>query len=199
MFNPIVLFASPPTVFPESPTGESDASLARRAAHDPQAFGELYHRHMLSIYRYHLARTGEVQDAQDLTAQTFLAALESIASYRGGSFLSWLFGIASHKVADHFRHKREHLSLEEVVEIHHPDPLPEEIASQRLQMQRISQALQALTPERAEAVVLRIFGGLSAAEVGRRLGKSEAAAKMLVHRGLSDLQQRLALEPEVEL
>jgi RNA polymerase sigma-70 factor (ECF subfamily) len=112
--------------------------------------------------------------------------------------LSWLFGIASHKAADHFRQKREHLSLDEVIEVHHPDPLPEETASTHLQMQRVSQALQALSPERAEAVVLRIFSGLSAAEVGRRLGKSEAAAKMLVYRGLSDLQQRLVLEPEVE-
>ena len=53
-----------------------DASLAQHARTDPQAFAELYHRHVRSIYRYHLAHTGNVRDAEDLTSQTFMAALE---------------------------------------------------------------------------------------------------------------------------
>lgn len=75
-----------------------DVELARRAAADPEAFTELYHRHLPGIYRYHLARTGHVQEAEDLTAQTFLTGLESISSFRGqGRFASWLFGIARHR------------------------------------------------------------------------------------------------------
>ena len=50
---------------------------------DPEAFAELYRRHVRSIYRYHLAHTGDIKDAEDLTSQTFMAALEGIRSYRG--------------------------------------------------------------------------------------------------------------------
>ena len=52
-----------------------DARLAEEARNDPEAFAELYRRHVRSIYRYHLAHTGSVRDAEDLTSQTFMAAL----------------------------------------------------------------------------------------------------------------------------
>ncbi len=175
-----------------------DMELARRAAQDPQAFSELYHRYLAPVYRYHLARTGHVQEAEDLTAQTFLTALESIASFRGqGSFKAWLFGIASHKLADHYRHSREELPLEHAEQLHSPIPLPEETAHNRLEMRRVAHVLRLISPERAEALVLCLFGGLSLAEAARTVGKSEAAVKMLVHRGLCDLQERLAARLEV--
>lgn len=55
-----------------------DTRLAHQARADPEAFAELYRRHVRSIYRYHLAHTGNVKDAEDLTSQTFMAALEGI-------------------------------------------------------------------------------------------------------------------------
>jgi RNA polymerase sigma-70 factor, ECF subfamily len=175
-----------------------DIELARRAANDPEAFTELYHRYLPGIYRYHLARTGYVQEAEDLTAQTFLTALESIRSFRGqGSFSSWLFGIASHKLVDHYRRSRTELPLEEVEDLHSPIPLPEEAALQHLELARVVSVLRLISPERAEALVLCIFGGLSLAEAAQVVGKSEAAVKMLVHRGIYDLQERLAINLEV--
>jgi RNA polymerase sigma-70 factor (ECF subfamily) len=175
-----------------------DIELARRAVIDPEAFTELYHRYLPGIYRYHLARTGHVQEAEDLTAQTFLTALESIRSFRGqGSFSSWLFGIASHKLVDHYRRSRTELPLEEVEDLHSPIPLPEEAALQHLELARVVRVLRLISPERAEALVLCIFGGLSLAEAAQVVGKSEAAVKMLVHRGIYDLQERLAINLEV--
>jgi RNA polymerase sigma-70 factor (ECF subfamily) len=62
-----------------------------------------------------------------------------------------------------------------------------------LQLEQIAQCVKTiLTPDRAEAVALRIFGGLSTAEVAQVMGKSEAAVKMLIHRAIADLQQYLA-------
>jgi RNA polymerase sigma-70 factor (ECF subfamily) len=175
-----------------------DVELARRAARDPDAFTELYHRYLPGVYRYHLARTGHVQEAEDLAAQTFLTALESLTSFRGqGSFASWLFGIASHKLADHYRRRRPELPLEEAEDLHSPAPLPEEAALRRLEMARVAQVLRLISPERAEALVLCFFGGLSLTEAAQSVGKSEAAVKMLVHRGLCDLQERLAVNLEV--
>jgi RNA polymerase sigma-70 factor (ECF subfamily) len=177
---------------------EDDVTLARQARADPHAFAELYRRYMGPIYRFHLIRTSNVQDAQDLTSLTFLAALESIESYRGqGSFAGWLFGIASHKVADHYRRRRVSASLEAIEEMADPEPYPEEVAATRLQLSQVARALATLAPDQAEALTLRLSGGLSALEVGRIMGRSEAAVKMLVHRGLRNLQDRLALGTEV--
>ena len=179
-------------------TAVQDAELARRAASDPDAFSELYQRFLPGVYRYHLARTGQVQEAEDLTAQTFLTALEAIHSFRGqGSFTAWLFGIASHKLADHYRRRRPELPLELAEAVHSPNQLPEEAAVQRLEMRRVARALRLLSPERAEALVLVIFGGLSMAEAAQALGKTEAAVKMLIHRGLKELKERLAVHLEV--
>jgi RNA polymerase sigma-70 factor (ECF subfamily) len=175
-----------------------ELELARRSAHDPDAFTELYHRYLSRVYRYHLARTGHIQEAEDLTAQTFLTAYESVSSFRGtGRFSSWLFGIASHKLADHYRRSRLESSLEEVEHIHSPLPLPEETVAQRLDLARVARLLKLISPERAEALVLCLFAGLSLAEAAQAVGKSKAAVKMLVHRGICDLQERLAVHLEV--
>jgi RNA polymerase sigma-70 factor, ECF subfamily len=179
---------------------ESDMELAMRAPSDRHAFTALYQRYLKCIYRYHLARTGHIQEAEDLTAQTFLTALESIRSFRGqGSFKAWLFGIASHKLADHFRHSRADLPLEEADGLHSPLPLPEDAAHHRLEIARVARVLGQISPHRAEALVLCLFGGLSLREAANTLGKSEAAVKMLVQRGICDLQERLAAHLEVAL
>jgi RNA polymerase sigma-70 factor (ECF subfamily) len=192
----LVALAAPRIAYRD--TAARDAELARRAASDPDAFSELYQRFLPGVYRYHLARTGQVQEAEDLTAQTFLTALEAIHGFRGqGSFAAWLFGIASHKLADHYRRRRPELPLELAETVHSPNPLPEDAAVQRLEMRRVTRVLRLLTPERAEAVVLVLFGGLSMTEAAQTLGKSEAAVKMLVHRGLSELKERLAVHLEV--
>lgn len=173
----------------------TDESLAVRAPTEPAAFTELYRRHLQRVYAYHFARTGNVHDAQDLTSQTFMAALENIERYRGsGAFAAWLLGIARNKVVDYYRSRRPLTPLEEVLEIPHPDPPIEEATNHRLQLSEIAQALQQLSPDRAEAITLRIFGGLSCAEAGRVMSRSEAAVKMLVHRALQDLKAILISE-----
>lgn len=193
-----LLFSSHPDGKAADSPSTDDFELARLAVRDPEAFTELYHRYLPGIYRYHLARTGHKQEAEDLTAQTFLTALESISSFRAqGNFSSWLFGIASHKLADHYRRLRVELPLEEAEQVHSPVPLPEEIVSQRLDLARIARVLSLISPDRAQALVLCLFGGLSLSEAAQAVGKSEAAVKMLVHRGLCDLQERLAAHLEV--
>ncbi len=88
------------------------------------------------------------------------------------------------------------MPLESAAEIEHPDPPLERVVADRLQIEQVAQALRALNPERAEALALRIFGGLSVAEVARTMGKSEAAVKMLVYRAVRDLQAHLAYGSE---
>ncbi len=186
------MYTAQPTRSQLDASTADDAVLARQARGDPQAFTELYNRYLDRVYRFVLIRTGNTDDAQDLTSQTFLAALENIAGYDGrGSFSGWLFGIARHKIADHYRRRRPDISLDQAESLHHPGPAPEEIAHTHLQLARVARALRGLDAQQAEAVALRLFGELDAAQVAQVMGKSQAAAKMLVHRGLRQLQERL--------
>lgn len=182
----------------QSPTAD-DVSLAREAVTSAEAFSELYRHHVRRVYRYHMAHTGNVRDAEDLTSQTFLAALEGIRSFRGSSsFVAWLMGIASKKQALFFRGGKPELPLEAALHIPDPEPFTDQAAFHHLQFESITRALKQLSPDRAEAVILRFFSGLTNAEAGRVLGKSESSVKMLISRGLQDLRERASLTLEEE-
>ena len=179
-----------------------EADLTRQAISSADAFAELYRRHVTRIYRYHMAHVGNVKDAEDLTSQTFEAALEGIRSYRGsGPFVARIMGIAAKKRLMFFRRNGRKPEVPLEAALHYPSPnLPtDKAAAQRLQLESVSRALRQISPDRAEALILTYFGGLSNAETGRVLGKSEAAVKMLISRGLQDLRERTSLALEVEL
>lgn len=176
-----------------------DSGLAAQARDDPEAFAELYRRHVRSVYRYHLAHTGNVKDAEDLTSQTFMAALEGIRSFRGTApYITWLIGIASHKRALFFRGQKNLVPLDAALHISTPSLLTDNTAARRLQMDQVLKALQAISSDRAEALILCFFSGLSPAEAGLVLGKSEAAIRMLISRGLQDLRNHTSLALEVD-
>ena len=176
-----------------------DLQLARKARADAEAFAELYRRHVTRIYRYHMAHTANVKDAEDLTSQTFMAALEGIRSYRGnGSFAAWIMGIAARKRALFFRGSKPEVPLDAALHVPTPGLPTDKAAAQRLQMDHVQHALKQISPERSEALILYYFGGLNAAETGFVLGKSEAAVKMLLSRGLRDLRERTSLLLEVD-
>lgn len=178
-----------------------DARLAQQARADPEAFAELYRRHVLSIYRYHLAHTGNAGDAEDLTSQTFMAALEGIRSYRGTApYITWLIGIASRKRARFFRRSgnRPEIPLDSALHLPASSLPTDRAAARRIQMDQILRALKTISSDRAEALVLCFFSGLSPAEAGLVLGKRETAVRMLISRGLQDLRTRTSLALEVD-
>jgi RNA polymerase sigma-70 factor (ECF subfamily) len=178
---------------------EAEADLTQRAITDTEAFAELYRRHLTRVYRYLVAHVGNAKDAEDLTSQTFMSALEGIRSFRGtGSFAAWILGIASRKRLMFFRSNRSDVPLDEAMKYPSPELPTDKAAAQRLQLESVSRALSQLSPDRAEAIILAYFGGLTQAEAGRVLNKSEAAVKMLISRGLQDLRERTSLALEVE-
>ena len=189
------LMTIPKTQYPSL----DDARLAQHARTDPQAFAELYRRHVRSIYRYHLAHTGNVKDAEDLTSQTFMAALEGIRSFRGtGPYITWLIGIAVRKRALFFRGKKPQIPLEAALHIPTPSLPTDKAAARRIQFDQLVAALQTISRERAEAIILCFFSELSTAEAGLVLGKSESAIRMLISRGLHDLRTRTSFALEVD-
>lgn len=162
-------------------------------------FTALYQQHVDCIYRYHLARTGDVNDAQDLTAETFHAALENYAAYNParGNPAAWLSGIARHKLADHYRRSRRVLPIAQVEDQPDPAASPEEASARGLQMAQVSTALRKLPTDRAEALSLHFFAGLSQSETAQVMHKSNEAVKKLIHRGLADLRAQMIPAPPV--
>lgn len=176
-----------------------EMTLARDAATDVDAFAALYRQYVTRVYRYHMAHTGNIKDAEDLTSQTFMSAMEHIRSFRGdGSFAAWILGIASKKRLMYFRRRKTEIPLEAALHIPSPSLPTDKAAYQRLRLESISRALKKISPDRAEAVILSYFGGLSNHEVSLMLRRSEAAVKMLISRGLQDLRERTSLGLEVE-
>jgi len=174
---------------------EQEAEIISNAIRDPQAFDELYRQNVNRVYAYHLIRTGSREEAEDLTSQTFLAALEGLQGYRRqGNFSVWLFGIARRKLADHYRRPTP-LPLEMAENL---NGLIEEAIDHKLRLDEINRSLQTMDPERVEALTLRVYGQLSSSEIARLLSKSEGAVRNLVYRALQDLRKNLVCEYEME-
>ena len=187
-----------------------DGALAQAARTDRDAFDALYRRYVTRVYRYCCTHAGNRADAEDLTAQTFLAALEGLPRYRGrGPFAAWLFGIARRKCADHHRSQYAHRSepldaanplvLSAVEGLPDPSvPNPERRAYRNGILDCVQRVLPHLSPDRREALTLRFWGGLKAREVAAVMRRSEGAVKMLVSRAVADLRRRCLDEKEIE-
>ena len=184
--------ASPPEEYPVC-----DGSLAARAAADPQAFAELYDRYLPRVYRYAYRRLGSHSDAEDLAAQTFQRALEAIGRYeeRGLPFGAWLFRIAHNLIVDRRRGQRGDLPLDGALHDPADDDLPPDALVLAQEEASVAwRAVATLPALQRRAVTLRYGQDLSHAEVGRRIGRSEAATKQLVYRAMLTLRARLGQE-----
>ena len=173
----------------------NDALLVKAARCDPAAFAALYRRYVTPVYRYLYSRVGNAADAEDLTAQTFVAALEGLHGYRErGNFAAWLFTLAHNKAADHHRQQHPQLPLDEALDSpgHGENPMTSMMRKEALQ--RLSALIAGLQEDKQELLRLRFAGGLTYPEIARVMGRSEAAVKMAVHR----LLRRLDAEWEVD-
>jgi len=168
---------------------EEDASLVRAAQRNPAVFAALYRRYVTPIYRYLYSRLGHAAQAEDLTAQVFTEALEGLHRYREqGNFAGWLFTIARYKVTDHYRRQRPRVPLNEALDrpAQGDDPLTHVVQDEALQ--RLAALVTPLDEEQQELLRLRFAAGLTYGEIGKLVGRSEAAVKMVVYRLLHRLQ-----------
>ena len=177
----------------------TDAELLAASARDAEAFGIFYDRHAERLLTYFARRTWDAQDAADLTAETFAAAFAARRRYRdtGAPAFAWLLGIARHQLHHALRRQRiddrarRRLHLERVALDDTSLTRIEELADLRAIRPRLSAALEQLPPAMARAVELRVADELPFAEVARRLGCTEGAARVRVSRGLHQLADLL--------
>lgn len=164
-----------------------------RAKRDPEAFGEIYDIHFDRIYAYIYRKTGDRQVAEDLTSDTFMKALANIKNYKftGQPFAAWLYRIASNVVTDHYRARRPVTSLDEGLQMPATDTGPEEAVLHLDDQQAVARAIQTLSPDQQDVILLRFTGDLKLKEIAQVIGKTEGAVKALMFRALGSLKGKL--------
>ena len=170
----------------------SDELLALRARADSEAFGELYVRHRERIFRYLRARCRNEDDALDLTAVTFERAFTAIDRYRteGGGLLAWLLRIARNAAIDHERRRRPLVPMGQMAaDRRSGEPSPEDAAVSQDERRRVRLLMAGLPELQRDAVAMRFGTGLTAAEIGGVIGKSEEATQKLISRAVARLRE----------
>jgi RNA polymerase sigma-70 factor (ECF subfamily) len=170
-------------------------ALVERAKTDPVAFGILYERYVNKIYNYVYYRIGNQHDAEDLTARTFYRALDHIERYvdQGAPFSAWLYRIAHNLVANWHRDqsRRKIISLEDIKLSVQRRQGPDQMAEQNEEKDELLVAIRRLPPDRQQLLILKFVEGLSNAEIGKVMDRSEGAIKSLYHRTLLSLREML--------
>ncbi len=172
-----------------------EAELIAQAKDDPIAFGVLYERYVDRIYSYIYYRTGNQQDAEDLTARTFFKALDHIGRFndRGVPFSAWLYRIAHNLVANWHRDRsrRPELALEDQMHLSHGPGNPERLAEASEAREALMGAIRRLPDDRQQLILLKFSDALPNAQIGAIMGRSEGAIKSLYHRTLLALREEL--------
>ena len=198
-------------------------AVARAAAGDQQAIGQLYDAYVAPLYRFCVARVGNETDAEDLTEEIFLKVMRGIGAFewrplspRGTSgagtgedgveveerspFRAWLFRIARNHVISHYRRASLRLSGGEVPEwVPDEAPGPQELAERALTIAEVFSALKGLPTAQREVIQLRFGAGLSIAETAAALDKQQTNVKVLQHKGIKRLREILEARASVKV
>jgi RNA polymerase sigma-70 factor (ECF subfamily) len=165
-----------------------------RAKTDPAAFGELYDRYSPRIYRFVRSRIHDDGLAEDVTADVFMSALRNIKSYQdqGRPFSCWLYRIAANAVASHYRNRRPQLSLDDAIGVAAIEIDPADEVVDRERVRAVWTAVDRLPAQQRAAMILKFSDDLTMEDIGMVLGKSSAAAKLLIYRAVQRLRLELA-------
>jgi RNA polymerase sigma-70 factor, ECF subfamily len=159
-------------------------------------FSDLYRAHLRDVYSYSYYRIGNHHDAEDLTEQTFLQAYRHFArasaESNGRPLRPWLIRIAHNLAANYHRDRsrRPQTHLEDAAVISAPHGT-EEIVEEREEVQAVLAGVAGLPADRREALIMRFAIGMDNREIARALGRSEGATKVLIHRAIKQLEERL--------
>jgi len=181
-----------------STTATEEKDLIERVKRNKEAFLEIYDRHFQRIYNYAYHRTLNHADAEEITSQTFLAALEKIQGfeYRSIPLAIWLYKIASNAIADLYRKGGRTVEFTEGCPARYPfegaaATEPEAVVLGRSEKKQLADQLKNLPQLQQQALILRYIQNLSYKEIAQIMDKSEGSVKQLLHRGLTCLRERM--------
>lgn len=188
---------------------ETAELLDRARGGSPEALNFLYERcagRLLAYIRLRLGRDMRSRlESRDILQNTLLKSLTHLQDLQGTetrSLMAWLARIAEHEIrdrADYYARQRRDAAREvEADETHLPPALTRSALSRLIldeRAERLEAALESLSADHREVILLRKFHELPFSEIGRRMGKSEDAARMLLARAMTALTMKLAEAP----
>ena len=160
---------------------------------DQEAFGALYDRHAVRVYRHIYYMVGNAPEAEDLTGQAFLQAWQAIDRYqlRGAPFVSWLMRIAHNLGVSYLRSRREKAALPETLVDQSREGNPDEVLQRQADGERVREAILGLRDEQRQVIMLRFVEDLEYREVAEIVGKSVPAVRVIQHRALNALRKQM--------
>jgi RNA polymerase sigma-70 factor (ECF subfamily) len=170
-------------------------SFPERKTHiTKEEFAKVYDTHASKIYQFIYYKTYHREIAEDLTATTFLKALEHIHQYdsKKGSISSWLYQIARNCVTDHYRSQRRAVAIDDVWDLagHQNVELD---AENREHLEELQAVMNTLPADQRDILILRIWQELPYKEIAQIMGKSEGACKMMFVRVIAQLRKHLSV------
>lgn len=174
-----------------------EARLVQQAqSGDPDSFARLYDVCFERVYRYVYFRVADTPTAEDITSQVFLKAWEHLDRYRSGSasFLAWLYTIARNQVIDHYRTRKESVPLDKIVSLPASGRTVAEQVESHFDLQAMRDALQFLTEEQQQVLILKFIVEMTTEEIAQAMNKNEGAVRALQMRALQALSKYLEKE-----
>ncbi len=169
------------------------AKVQRAAKWSESAYREVYSRYIKPVNAYILRRVRNHHDAEDLTAQVFVQALDHLDPAKDtDEVASWLFTSARNATANHQRRRRYVVSVEEVPEPAEEWEDPGEVVLDEEMLGRVLEAISHLPEERRKALILRFVEQLPHAEIAEVLGRTETSARVLLHRTIAHLRREVS-------
>jgi len=194
---------APDVAYATAPPGEwAGGQLSFMIPRERLEAAALHTRYLDDVYRYVARRVAQREEAEDITAETFAAAFESLPKFRGQCEPRlWLFGIARRKIADAFRRRQrrpETLASEIDDNADRVLPVPRAGASdepaaafnQIEANRKIRELMAGLKEEQREALLLKYVEGLSINEMAIVMGRSSAAVNSLLQRARATIFQQ---------
>ncbi len=172
-------------------------------ARDPDAFEVFYREHLETVQRFVTRRVADPHLAADLTAEVFLAAVDSASSYRPdrGAPAAWLVGVARHVLATEFRRQSRdravvrRISGRRLLDADSLARIEERIDAER-EARTLYAALACLSPRDRALMELVALDGLTVIEAAAVLGVTPGAARVRLHRSRARVQSQLTPRPQ---
>lgn len=158
---------------------------------DSRAISDLYNQYKPLILNYLYHRSGDIHIAEGLTTEVFIRMIKNLPHYKNSKapFQVWLFKIARNLLIDHYRVTKNYQHVELQEDIVGTTDSPETKVEINMEVERLRKALQKLTCDQSDVIILRFIAEMPISQVAQVLKKSEGSVKMLQTRALQSLNQ----------
>jgi RNA polymerase sigma factor (sigma-70 family) len=184
-----------PVAAVSEPAPEAESEPAVAAPWVAPSWEQVVREHSARVYRLAYRLSGNAQDAEDLTQETFVRVFRSLADFTPGTFEGWLHRITTNLFLDMVR-RRQRIRFDALPEnterLPGSSPSPEQVYADTHLDPQVQAALDALSPDFRVAVVLCDIEGLTYEEIAATLGIKLGTVRSRIHRGRVQLREALA-------